>query len=381
MAAFRLRFGGTANEAFIKEKYRLADERRLFLLMFQTCRYTPRELSWDRYAVQTAEVYNWHLFGQYACTGQPAKQVGGATSTSYVSAGLEVTEPATYSVTSRSGGFAVYQGLEPADQITAGDQTLFFLAPGIYDVLMTRGADGWFDTVLRSSEAAEPTTLVNIPRNLSVQENSQTEVSRVLFAEWQPVAGAIGYGVQVEYTTTAGAEVASHKMTRGNQISFQVPLHTSLVEVRVRANAADGPGGTITHTGWSRPAILSFFRGVVAPTPLPAEELPRSDTDSSLQDGISGLFRSIGWTGDSVDGAVGILPIVICLVLAGGIFVAAMMLTGGGAVGILTGAGGAVLIWAGLGPIFFNLSVFVAYGPLMLVILLGALLSVRMFKI
>ena len=117
-------------------------------------------------------------------------------------------------------------------------------------------------------------------------------------------------------------------MTVGNSYRFEVPLDTDSVTVRVRAFAPDGPGGRITHTNWSQPALRTFDRQITIPTPAPITGF--TDTDNSIREGVSGLFALLGLEGEEVDSAIPIMPIIICLLLAGGIFGAVVLLGGGG---------------------------------------------------
>ena len=236
--AFRIRFAGVTNEAYIKEKYRNADERRLFLLMFERCRYQPGE-RWDRYAVQTQSAHDWRLFGQYACTGQPARdlenvdgvEIGNVTS--YASAGLEVTRPRTYSLVVHEGNAGLYQGENAIEMIDnpAGGK-LAFLTPGVYDILMQRAAGGFFDVELRQMEAGAAGGVSGRPRNVELVQDRRGETSYSWGAQWDAVNGAIGYAVEYSYLA-GGKNYTYTAMTVGPQWEFETPLDTDEVWVRV----------------------------------------------------------------------------------------------------------------------------------------------------
>ena len=146
-----------------KVQFDTQDERRLYILAYQGCQYAPGT-AWDRYAVQTQQAYNWRLFANYECSGQPARQVGGATSTTYASAGLEVQHSASYIIKTHNGGVGLYQGNNPVPTIdgNAGEK-LAFLEQGIYDILLSRSG-GYFDVEFTQTQDAPLTRLINIPR-------------------------------------------------------------------------------------------------------------------------------------------------------------------------------------------------------------------------
>ena len=385
--AIRLRFVGTDNEAFVKEKYRNADERRLFLLLFERCRYDPGA-AWDRYAVQTRTAYHWRLFGQYGCSesarGRLVVGTDGrsGTSTFYASAGLEITEAATYSVRAHSGRVGLYSGDDPVRTISgaATGERLAFLLPGVYDVLMERAEGGFFDVELRQTEDSPLTRLTTRPRQVRVFRDALVEGGLALrmAADWQPVSGSSGYGISWSFIV-GGLEINGGAMVGGgsNSVMFEVPAATDVVTLRVRALAPDGPGGVITHTAWSDEARWTADRGIVVPTAVPVAGYDGGDT--SLQEGVSGLFDIVGLEG--VGGSSRVLVMVLCGVLAVGLFGVVMVATGGGATGVLAGAGAGVLLWTGLGPIFFGVPYYLAYGPVGVLMLLGALVALRTFKI
>ena len=371
-------------KARTKTQFNLQDERRLYVFSFWGCQYQPGA-RWDRYAVQTQSAHDWRLFGDYACSSQAARDLvdgnGAAVgnSTTYTSAGLEITRPRTYSMVVHKGSAGLYQGENEVQMIDnpAGGR-LAFLTPGVYEILMQREAGGFFDVELKQAEDSVGRALSGVPTDVELGLQSRTPVgSYVWGANWTGLDGAVGY--TVEYAYSAGGENYTYAdMTVGEAYRFETDTDTDAVSVRVQAMSVDPGSGEITRSNWSNLTVEYLTRRTVPRTLGPLGEVSGSD---AIQEGIGGLFDVVGLEGEGVDAALPVMPVLLCLIGALAVFVGAQVVTGGGAVGIMAGTAGAVMVWSGLGPIFFSVNPLVAYGPVTLVIIAGGLVALRMFKV
>ena len=160
---------------------------------------------------------------------------------------------------------------------------------------------------------------------------------------------------------------------------FQLDDPTPFVEYRVRAVDMDRASLSIDgpSTHWSAPIILNLD--------LPPSFQPGGDADAAILDPASsatedptGLINLVGEAAvrldPDADASDWVVPFVFMLALGAGagVFV---VVARSGSTGFAAAAGGLVslIVWSGLGPLWFGVEWELAYLPLILVILGGFL--------
>ena len=186
------------------------------LLVYRPCQYTPGA-SWDRYVVQTNTVTDWRLRGWYRCgpganqpniiaTPRVARQVGQrAGVTSYAGNGIRITAGKTYTLTARQGSASIYATDGKAIIHSSGTAAtpLFFLNPGIYEILTDRENGASFDTELKAVDSETggilPARLT--VNSLAIQNAPSPGQAQIWIAGWNEVDRATTY--EYQYRTEA----------------------------------------------------------------------------------------------------------------------------------------------------------------------------------
>ena len=370
-------------------------EDPIYTIAFKPCVYVPGE-KWDRFVYQTSQTTDWRIVSRYKCAPraykhEPAltlparvpRQVGQRTGvTSYAGHGINISYGAIYTLRANTGSASIYRtdGQAIAHASGAAATAPFYLAPGIYDILVDNDGGDVFDATLAATADAVPSFMPGTIyiSNLSVNASPAGQPI-IMGANWNALPDAIGY--QYEYINSKDGvrERPGVAMVNDPVAQYRVGRGITDTQLRARGVSLDPQTGNARYSNWSswRRAHIPVIDddGNMGAVSTVATE----GGDGAVAAVISNVLAEINITGQANADTAPVLSVIICLLIAALLFVLAFLATGGGPASAFLALMLAMLFWMGAGPIFFGISPFVAVAPAVLLFTLGGMVLIRRF--
>ena len=348
------------------------------------------------YEVDTL-IQQWDLVGAYQCGNRAVSFTSaahaGLSFDSYLAAGFDVLidYANTYVLQVADQTEAVVIANQPVGAEVAGvylhaspskQESVMFLPQGDYLLILKGDADGEYNASLRFAGPAGENLFGSPPENFLAQTDRSTEDKAVL-AQWDAVEGAESYFLRVDI---AGL---SYLIDTGGATAARVPVDPSsqqaLVSVfgwkMVIGGVAFTLDSAVRLVVWE-PTVPTFSAEIPTPASNPGSGLVSAFATSVL---TSIGMESYGIEDDAGDTVIvdpatekaSMVAVALCGFAAMVVFAIFFTVSKGN---IMIATSGAVLVWSGIGPIFFELQPAVTYGPIVLILFLGLLAVIKKYN-